>query len=324
MRAADACAAVGATLLREGPSVTHAAALNAATEGAVCFAEDPKALVDAGGPALVITIEAAADAVRDALPHAGLAVAAYPKAVFARLAGMLHQSLLAALPPLSGVADDARIASTAEVAPNAVVGPGALIHDDVVIGPGAVIGPGVAIGAGTVVGHQASVTHAVVGAACVLSAGVRVGEAGFGYAPDEGGAVAVPQLGRVVIGDAVDLGANTCVDRGALSDTVIGRGTKIDNLCQVGHGCQLGEGVLIASQTGLSGGAIIGDGAMIGGQVGMAERVRVGAGASVTAQAGLMRDVPPGERWGGSPARPARVWLRETAAVTRLAAKKDG
>ena len=319
LAAAGACAAAGALLEADGPVVTHAAALREAEAGAATFAEDARALVAAGTPALVLTTAALADAVRAACPGAAIGTTGRPKAAFARLAARLHDSLLDLLAPLAGIAEGARVAATAQVAPSAVVGQGALIHDEAVVGPHAVVGPGVVVGPGTRLGPHASVTHAILGAECRLSAGVRVGEAGFGYAPGEAGAVPVPQLGRVVIGDRVDLGANACVDRGALSDTAIGEGTKIDNLCQVAHNCRVGRHVLVASLTGISGSCVIGDGAMIGGQVGMADHVEVGEGAVVTARAGLMRDVPPGERWGGTPAKPARQWLKEVAALTRLA-----
>ena len=330
MTIAEACAAAGAVTLDEGGGgegtsvrVTHADALATAREGAVAFADASGPLAGAGAPTLLLTTNALAERAGQACPGAVIAVADHPKAAFAALAGTLHASRIEAEAPLAGIAQSARLAASAQVAPSAVVGEAAMIHADAVLGPHAVIGPGVVIGPGTIVGPHVTVTHAVIDAGCRLSAGVRVGEAGFGYAAGPEGAVPVPQLGRVLIGQGVELGANACVDRGALSDTVIGRGTKIDNLCQIAHGCRIGAHVLIASQTGLSGGVRIGDGAMIGGQVGMAEHIEIGAGAAITAQAGLMRDVPPGERWGGSPARPARQWLKETAALARLAAKRD-
>lgn len=319
--AAEACVVADAEPTRGGPDVKHAAALGGAEAGAACFAETAKALAD-GAPALVLTTEALADQVAERYPQAGVAVTPRPKAAFARLAGHLHRSRLDALPPLDGIADTARIAPSAQVAPSAIIGPDAEIGDDVVIGPCAVIGPGVMIHEGTRIGPHVSVTHVVVGRGCVVSAGVRIGEAGFGYAPGEAGAVPVPQLGRVLIADRVDLGANTTVDRGALGDTVIGEGTKIDNLCQVAHSVRLGAHVLIASQTGISGSVTVGDGVMIGGQAGMAEHIEIGARAVITARSGLMRDVPAGERWGGVPAKPARQWMKETAALAKLAAPK--
>jgi UDP-3-O-[3-hydroxymyristoyl] glucosamine N-acyltransferase len=127
----------------------------------------------------------------------------------------------------------------------------------------------------------------------------------------------------VLIGDGVEIGANSCVDRGALGDTVIGEGTKIDNMVQVAHNCRIGRHCLIASQTGLSGSCVIGDGVMMGGQVGMKDHLTIGDGAVLAAGSGFMRDVPPGQQWGGRPARPMREWMREVAALGRLAKGKD-
>ena len=320
---AAACEAAGADVPHgTDGAVTHASALATAEAGAVAFLEDRKALRSVGTPALVFTTRDLDAAVAAAVPEAARAVTLHPKAAFARLAARLHRSLTDTLPPLGGIAADARIASTAQIAPSAVIGPGAELGEDVVVGPHALIGPGVRLHAGTQVGAGVTVTHAVVGRSCVFAAGVRIGEAGFGYAAGEGGAVAVPQLGRVLIADHVEIGANSTVDRGALGDTMIGEGTKIDNLCQVAHNCRIGAHVLMASQTGISGSTVIGDGVMIGGQVGMADHLDVGAGAVISARSGLMRDVPPGERWGGFPAKPARVWLREMAALAKLAGGK--
>ncbi len=308
MSAEAACEAAGLTLVRSGPLATHASALHDVEEGALLFAEKAKALAGAEGtPALVVTSPALAEAASEAFPDAGVATHDRPKAAFARLASRLHQSLLEAMPPLAGIAEDACIARTAEVAPSAVIGAGALIHDEAVIGPFVLIGAGVVVGPGTRIGSHASVTHAILGGSCVISAGVRIGEAGFGYAA----------------GDGVEIGANSCVDRGALGDTVIGEGTKIDNMVQVAHNCRIGRHCLIASQTGLSGSCVIGDGVMMGGQVGMKDHLTIGDGAVLAAGSGFMRDVPPGQQWGGRPARPMREWMREVAALGRLAKGKD-
>ena len=315
MAAGDAAEAAGARLISGGGRVDHASVLAGAEAGAVCFAESEAALAGAGAPALVLTTRALAAAAAEACPNAALAVTKRPKLAFARLASRLHRSLTEGAWPEG----TAMVAPGASVHPSAVLGAGAVVGEACVVGPYAIVGPGTVLGPGCRLGPHASVGHAVLGQACVLSAGVRVGEAGFGYAPGEAGAVAVPQLGRVILGDHVDLGANTTVDRGALGDTVIGEGTKIDNLCHVAHNCRLGRHVLVAGQTGLSGSVVIGDGARIGGQVGMADHLTIGEGAVITARSGLMKNVPAGERWGGFPARPARRWMKETATLARLA-----
>ncbi|WP_031553361.1 UDP-3-O-(3-hydroxymyristoyl)glucosamine N-acyltransferase [Parvularcula oceani] len=318
----EACERAGAAF-HEGAgrsAVTHAAGPQDTALGGVVFLEDARAIAAASGtPSLILTVPAAEREVRSCFPEASLGLTDAPRAAFARLAGALHVSRMEAMPPAAGIDPQARIAPTAEIAPSAVICAGALVHDGAVVGPFALIGPGVVLGADVRIGSHASVTHAVLGAGCVLSAGVRIGEAGFGYTAGEEGPLAVPQLGRVILGERVEIGANSCVDRGTLGDTEIGSATKIDNLCQVAHNCRIGRNVLIASQTGISGSVTIGDGVMIGGQAGMADHIEIGEGAVVAAKAGLMRNVPAGERWGGIPARPAREWMKETAALSRLA-----
>lgn len=322
----DVIALVTGSLARPGTEASiltsHVAPSHAAGRGAAIFAADKKAVETAAGlPALVLTTDALAEKAGKAWPDAAIVTVPLPKAAFAVVAEQLHQSRL------SGAREDERVSSTAvisakaQVDPTAVIMADAQVAENVQIGPFAVIGPGVVIGAGTRIGAHASVSHALVGRQCTLSAGVRIGEAGFGYVPGPSGAVPLPQLGRVIIGDVVDIGANSTVDRGALEDTVIESGTKIDNLCQIAHNCRLGQHVLIASQTGVSGSCHIGNGVMIGGQVGMADHLTIGDGAVITAKSGLMRDVPPGEKWGGIPAKPAREWLKETAIVAKLAKK---
>ncbi|MEM9234446.1 MAG: UDP-3-O-(3-hydroxymyristoyl)glucosamine N-acyltransferase [Pseudomonadota bacterium] len=307
-------------------AVSHVAPLARAMEGAATFAETARDLEGAASsdPALVLTTEKAAAAAAGRFPGATIAVAPVPKAAFARLAEALHCSLsdLAATEALPDPIDP-KIAKTAYLGKGAIVMPGAQVGADVVIGPCSVIGPGVIIGEGTRIGAHVSIGHAQIGRECVILAGARIGEAGFGYVAEEGRAMSLPQLGRVLIGDHVDIGANSTVDRGTLGDTVIGDGTKIDNLVQVAHNCRLGRGVLIASQVGISGSCEIGDGVMIGGQAGMADHLTIGDGAVVSAKSGLMKDIPPGERWGGIPAKPAREWMKDVAALSKLT-KKGG
>jgi len=255
-----------------------------------------------------------------------VAVAASPRLAFARLAAWLYRprmltAELTADAKTGAAALDrgVRIHETAVIAEDAEIGAGARI------GPFAVIGPGVVIGAGAVVEAGAVLTHALVGANVVILSGARIGQAGFGFEPGPEGLERVPQLGRVVIGDNVEIGANTTIDRGALGDTVIGEGCKIDNLVQIGHNVRMGRRCVLAAQTGISGSCIIGDDVFMGGQVGLADHLTVGDGAQIAAGAGLMRDAPAGEKWGGRPARPARDWLKETALLAKIAkGKKTG
>jgi len=190
------------------------------------------------------------------------------------------------------------------------------------VGANTVIGAGVEIGDDCRIAANVTLSHCLIGARVVLHPGVRVGQAGFGFAPDAGGPVKIPQLGRVIIGDDVDIGANTTIDRGSGHDTVIGPGSMIDNLVQIGHNVVLGRGCILAGQVGISGSTKLGDFVMAGGQAGLAGHLDIGAGARIGAQAGLMRDVPAGDAVIGSPAVPLKAFWRQIAAIQRLAGKK--
>ena len=211
---------------------------------------------------------------------------------------------------------------TAQVAPTAFIGAGAAIGEGAKIGPGAAIGPGVQIGARSNIGPNAVIRCALIGNDVSIHAGVVVGEAGFGVTGGPDGSEDVPQWGRVIIQDFVTLGANSCVDRGAFDDTIIGERTKIDNLVQIAHNVVIGRNVTMASFTGISGTTEIGDGVVMGGRVGIADHVHVGAGARLAASAGIFRDIPAGETWGGVPAKPLRQYLREIAWIQKQIAPK--
>ena len=228
------------------------------------------------------------------------------------------------------------------IAPTAIIGPAATVPADCEIGPyvvieaGARLGARCQIGAHTVIGHavelgddcrvgpHVTLSYCVIGARVVLHPGVRIGQPGFGFAPDREGPVKIPQLGRVVIGDDVDIGANTTIDRGSGHDTVIGPGTMIDNLVQIGHNVVLGRGCILAGQVGISGSTKLGDFVMAGGQAGLAGHLNIGTAARIAAQAGLMRDVEPGSTVAGAPAVAITSFWRQVAVLQRLATKKDG
>jgi UDP-3-O-[3-hydroxymyristoyl] glucosamine N-acyltransferase len=225
---------------------------------------------------------------------------------------------------VTGRAASAQIDPTAHleagvaVDPLAVIGPRAAIGAGTLIGAGAVIGPDVCIGRNCAVGVHASILHAIIGDRVIIHPGVRIGQDGFGFLPSPQGHKKIPQTRRVIIQDDVEIGANTTIDRGATRDTIIGEGTKIDNLVQIGHNVSIGRHCLIVSQVGISGSVTIGDFAVLAGQVGVADHLTIGEGAVLGAKAGVMSNVPAGARWGGFPAEPAIDWKRGQATVRRL------
>jgi UDP-3-O-[3-hydroxymyristoyl] glucosamine N-acyltransferase len=212
----------------------------------------------------------------------------------------------------------ARIEQGVTVDPGAVIGPGAEIGAGSVIAAQAVVGPEVRIGRRCSIGAGASVMHALLGDRVIIHPGARIGQDGFGFLSDRGGPIKIPQTRRVIIQDDVEIGANTTIDRGSTRDTVIGEGTKIDNLVQIGHNCSIGRYCFIVSQTGISGSVEVGDYAMLGGQVGIADHLSIGSGAKLGARSGVITDVPAGVQWGGFPARPFREWLKAEVLIARL------
>ena len=248
-------------------------------------------------------------------------VVADPFVAWARVASLFHAApeVVAGVHPTAVIAADAAVDVSAQIGPLAVIGTRAKIGARCRIGAGAVIGDGVVLGADCKIHAHVSVSHAVLGARVTLFPGARVGQEGFGFTLTERGFLTTPQLGIVVIGDDVEIGANTTIDRGAMGDTVIGDGTRIDNLVQIGHAVRIGRYCAIAGHVGFSGSCVVDDYVMIGGQAGLADHVRVGAKAQIGAKAGVMSDVAAGAAVLGAPAQPAREFFRETATLRRLA-----
>lgn len=244
-----------------------------------------------------------------------------PRAAFAKVARAFYPPGLQSPPMTAARAADATVAADAVIEHGAVVGAGAVIGAGTRIGANAVVGPGVQIGKGCQIGAGVVLGYCRIGDGVILHPGVKIGQDGFGYAPGPEGLLKVPQLGRVLIDDDVELGANVTVDRGALGDTTIGAGTKIDNSVHIAHNVAIGRHCIIVAQTGISGSCTIGDGVVIGGQVGIVDHIKIGAGARIASQSGIMRDVAPGETVMGYPAKPAKQFWRENVAVTRLTRK---
>ncbi len=211
----------------------------------------------------------------------------------------------------------ADIDESCEIGPGVVVGDGVRIAEGCIIAPYVTISENVRIGKGTQIGSHCSISHAYIGNNCQIHPGVRIGQRGFGFAMTPKGHVEVPQLGRVLIGDNVEIGANTTIDRGAGPDTIIGSGTRIDNLVQIGHNVQIGENSVIVAQSGIAGSTKVGNFVVIAAQAGVAGHLKIEDGAVCVARAGVMRDVSKGEHVGGTPAVAHKQWLKQEAFLRR-------
>jgi len=218
----------------------------------------------------------------------------------------------------------ARIGKDVVLGHGVVIGAGAEIGDGAKIGAGSVIAPGVAIGRNCEIGSNVTISHAYIGDQVTILPGAQIGQPGFGFASSQDGHAKVPQLGRVLIQDQVEIGAGTTIDRGALGDTVIGEGSKLDNLVQIGHNVHIGRHCVLVSQVGIAGSTMIEDFAVLGGQVGIADHGHIGAGARLAARSAMVsgQELPGGQDYGGVPAKPVREWMREVHAVNALARRK--
>lgn len=226
-----------------------------------------------------------------------------------------------------GIDASAKIAATAKIGNNCSIGANVVIEDNVEIGencliePNTVIAQGCKIGRNCRIGNNASIAYSIIGDGCYIYTGARIGQDGFGFQLINGQHHRIPQLGRVIIGNDVEVGANACIDRGALDDTVIGDGTRIDNLVQIAHNDKLGRGCVIVSQVGIAGSCTLGDYVVLGGQVGLADHLNIGSGAQVAAQSGVMRDIEPGTVMMGSPCVPFKDFMRQVAFLQKNSKK---
>lgn len=243
-------------------------------------------------------------------------ISAHPRAHFARITARLFQE--------RRIGPEPEISATATIHDTAIISAGAKISAGVHVGPYSIIGPGVEIGAGSHIDAHIHISCTLMGENCHVKSGAVIGGAGFGVAYDEQGSVNIPHVGRVVMGNNVTIGSQTCIDRGQLGDTVIADNVKIDNLVQIAHNVELGDGCIIAGHSGVSGSCKVGKGVLMGGNVGLADHIHVGDGAQIAARAGVMHNIPAGEIWSGIPAQPIRDHMRMVSAMRKLTQKPKG
>lgn len=246
-----------------------------------------------------------------------------PSMAFAQTANEMYPDAgsiwSASQPPLQMIASSARVGANSVIAPGVFLGEDVEVGNNCSIGPGTVIGRGVQIGHGTRIGPLVSITHAFIGDRCIIHPGVKIGQDGYGFVNGPGGHYKIPQLGRVILQDNVELGANVTIDRGALGDTIIGEGTKIDNLVQIGHNNIIGRHCIIVSQAGVSGSCDVGDFTVVGGQVGISDHLKIGKGTFIAGRSGVTHSLEGGKVYGGFPAKPIEQWRREVGTISRLA-----
>jgi UDP-3-O-[3-hydroxymyristoyl] glucosamine N-acyltransferase len=308
----------------DGPIIEGADELDLAGPGHVALAaqlEYRDALRATGAGVVIVSAE-----LRSEVPAGTIAVVAknpflsfvdildqlYPQSTRGTVVGLLgpHESL-----PFTE--NDVRLG------PGVVLGPGVEIGRGTVVGPNTVIGAGVSIGRNCIIGSNCSIECAHLGNGVVLSPGVRVGTEGFGWLDHGRSNRKIPQLGRVIIQDRVEIGANSTVDRGALGDTVIGEGTKVDNLVQIGHNCRIGRNCLLAGMSGLAGSTVLEDSVMLGACANTTGHLTIGRGSVLAARATATKSFPPGSRIAGFPAIEAGAWKREVATLRRLSRKAE-
>ena len=250
-----------------------------------------------------------------------LLVSNNPYETYAIVAQMFHPLVSVKFPgvsPSAVVHRSASVGMNCQIDSGVVIGESAEVSQGCFIGANTVIGDGVIIGENCHIGENVTITHSRIGARVMLHSGVRIGQSGFGFAMNRAGHVIVPQIGAVVIEDDVRIGANTTIDRGALSDTFIGAGCMIDNLVQIGHNVQLGKRCVIVAQVGISGSTWVGNDVVIGGQVGVSGHLKINDGVMVAAKSGVTKDLSFGKRYGGIPAVPLGQWKRQVATVVRM------
>ena len=296
----------------ENAEITGAAELALSGKGDIAFLDNRRhlAALDTAKATACFVTEKLADKV--GAKHIIPIITASPKAVFGRAATKLYK------PKPMGGGQNQTLAASAKIHPSAVLGDNVIIGDNVDIGPNVVIGTGVEIGAGSKIMNGATIECAVLGENCLIKPSASIGTIGFGMSGDADGVVEMPHMGRAILGNRVRVGANTCVDRGLLSDTILEDDVKLDNLVQIGHNVRVGARSMMASFVGIPGSCDIGCDVMIGGQAGLADHLTVGDGAKIAGHSGIMHNVPAGEVWSGYPGMPVRHHMRVVSELIKI------
>ncbi len=319
---ADLCEVTGAKLLTPdlaAREISQVASISEATAQDITFLGDKKYR------ASLSTSQAGACLLSEAMvEHApggmALLIVGDPQRGFADVIDHFYPPQVATgIHPLASVDPTAKLEDDVSVDAGASVGAGAEIGTGTNVAAGAVVGVGVTLGRGCSIGPNVTLNYALVGDRVIIHANAAIGADGFGFAMGPQGHRKIGQLGRVILQDDVEIGAGTTIDRGALGDTTIGEGTKIDNLVQIGHNCTIGRHCVIVAQVGLAGSTVLEDFVVMGGQAASAGHLTIGAGSMLAARTGAKDDLPAGGVYGGAPAKPIKLWMREIAAVARLA-----
>lgn len=315
----------GAVLIDEGKineQIENVCSIDSAGRDDLCFFYDKKNKEKAK------TIKAKACATTEELKHlipedVIVLIVKDPKHAFIKII----QAFYGDYDKEAKIEDSAKISSLAKIGERCYIGHNVVIEDDVVIGDDCVIEANTFIGRGCKIGNNckiannASITYCLMGNDCYVYTGARIGQDGFGFSVVEGRHKRIPQIGRVIIGNDVEIGANTCIDRGALDDTIIGDGCRIDNLVQVAHNDKIGKCCILVAQTGIAGSCTFGDYVVCGGQTGFADHLNVGSGAQIGAQSGVMRDIEPGTIVMGTPTVPFKDFMRQVAFLQKNSKK---
>jgi UDP-3-O-[3-hydroxymyristoyl] glucosamine N-acyltransferase len=322
----DLCEISGAELIGsidQDALITDVQPLDIAGAGHISFLSNPK-YVDQFKSSAAGACILHKQYVADAPESVALLVAEDPYKAYARISGHFYPE------PLSNgkIHPTASVSETAALGNNVSIGAFTVVEDGVEIGANTIVNAHCTLEENVIVGENCTIHSNVslkkshVGNYTTVHSGARIGNDGFGFAPDPSGHIKIPQLGRVLIGSGCEIGANTAVDRGSGPDTIIGDGCWIDNLCQIAHNVQMGRGCILAAQSGISGSTILEDFVVLGGQAGLAGHITIGMAAQITARSGVISNVPAGKVYAGFPAQPRKEFFRNIATLNKISKTK--